>query len=111
MSVAVILGRNFSIFKIVCELNNIIAVCIKISALLLLASISVWPDLFRNYTVLYISAFLYGTSFFIWPSITGLLTKYLNDSEQGTGFGVIDAWTAVATVLHHLVWLFLCCIR
>merc|ERR1712048_966624 len=49
--------------------------------------------------VLYVSAFCYGSSFFIWPSINGLLTKYLNQNEQGTGFGVVDSYTAIANII------------
>lgn len=101
MSIAVILtGLILALFKKKYDELSImvVAVIIKIVALLLIAAISFAPPLFQNYAVLYISAFLYGTSFFIWPSITGLLTKYLSDNEQGTGFGVIDAWTAIANI-------------
>eukprot|EP01084_Bolivina_argentea_P030308 56198_1 len=102
MSVAVILtGYFLAIFKnFYDELNiMIIAICIKILSLLLLSFISMFPLIFKNYIVLYLSAFLYGTSFFIWPSITGLLTKYLSDNQQGTGFGIIDSWTAIANII------------
>jgi len=102
MSIAVILtGFFLALFKKAYDELHImvIAVCIKVTALLLLAMISLLPNQFRNYTVLYFAAFFYGTSFFIWPSITGLLTKYLSDEQQGTGFGIIDAWTAVANII------------
>ena len=102
MSIAVILtGFFLALFKKYYDELNImvIAICIKMAALVSLAAISLFPDIFRNYIVLYVSAFLYGTSFFIWPSITGLLTKYLSDNEQGTGFGIIDAWTAIANIV------------
>ena len=101
MSIAVILTAFFLAFfkQRYDELHiMIIAICIKICSLLLLSSISVYPPVFRNYVVLYLSAFLYGSSFFIWPSITGLLTKYLSVSQQGTGFGVVDSWTAIASI-------------
>ena len=102
MSIAVITTGFFLVLfkKQYDELNiMIIAICIKMSALILLAAISLFPMIFRNYIVLYSTAFLYGTSFFIWPSITGLLTKFLSDKAQATGFGIVDAWTAIATII------------
>merc|ERR1711997_54215 len=76
-----------------------IAVIIKIMAFALLALISMYPAVFNNYGVLYISSILYGTSFLIWPTITGLLTKHMGEDEQGTGFGILDAWTSIASIV------------
>eukprot|EP01084_Bolivina_argentea_P086614 156550_1 len=102
MSVAVIVAGILLAFlkKWYNELTiMVIAVVIKILSLCLMGAISLFPLIFRNFVVLYSSAFLYGSSFFIWPAIIGLLTKYLRDDEQGTGFGIMDSWTAVANIV------------
>ena len=77
----------------------VIAISIKIAALTLLGFISLIPLLFKNYVVLYISAVLYGASFVMWPALAGILTKYIDESQQGTGYGILDAWTGVSSVI------------
>ena len=77
----------------------LLAVAGKVLALALLASVSLLPAVFRNMGVLYASAVCYGMSFVVWPSIPGLLSRYVLPSQQGAGFGILDAWTAVASVV------------
>jgi len=77
----------------------IIAVSIKIASFTLLALISMYPAIFNNYGVLYFSSILYGTSFLIWPTISGLLGKHMGEEEQATGFGILDAWTSIASIV------------
>lgn len=77
----------------------VIAVSIKIAAFSLLAAVPMSPAIFKNYGVLYLVATLYGSSFLIWPTITGLLTKHCGEREQGTAFGILDAFTGIASIL------------
>merc|ERR1719474_86126 len=77
----------------------VIAISIKIAALLLLSFISLIPVLFKNYIVLYVSAALYGSSFTMWPALVGILTKYIAEDQQGTGFGILDAWTGMSSII------------
>jgi len=102
MALAVILaGFLIALFKKKYDdiIIIVISISIKIAALLLLGFISLIPLLFKNYIVLYVSAVLYGSSFTMWPALIGILTKYLEDSQQGTGFGILDAWTGVSSII------------
>lgn len=77
----------------------LIAVCFKIVSCLLLAAISMYPEEFRNLPVLYLSSFVMGISYVFWPSLIGLLTKYIHAEQQGTGFGIVDSWSGIANII------------
>ena len=77
----------------------ILAVIIKIISLLLLASLNLFKIFMKNYIILFLSAFCYGISFFFWPTLSGILTKYLSNEAQGTGFGIVDAYTGLAAII------------
>jgi len=94
-------GFLFVAFKRLYDEINImiIAICFKMVSLLLMASISMYPQDFRNFIVLYLSSFVMGISYVFWPSLIGLLTKYISAGQQGTGFGIVDSWSAIANII------------
>ena len=78
----------------------VIGLIIKSVSMLLLASVSYEDTPFhRQYAVLYVAAFTYGASFFLWAVVDAMITKCVPPTEQGMAFGINNAYREVSKII------------